>query len=160
MSKEGLMQFDPWSAVVIALTLVLFLASVFVKGFTHDLLLEAGVFLVSVKLILMAQKNTAFAQVTDQRLERIATLLEGIKNQPRAQRRCRVPHFSRLLRKVGAFPDHPVTSSVTTVNPVRLAIPNEVVMATSEASRPVAISTRPMRGWLWRASNVHQRFCR
>jgi protein-S-isoprenylcysteine O-methyltransferase Ste14 len=86
MSKEGLMQFDPWSAVVIALTLVLFLASVFVKGFTHDLLLEAGVFLVSVKLILMAQKNTAFAQVTDQRLERIATLLEGIKNQPRAQR--------------------------------------------------------------------------
>ena len=80
------MQFDPWSAVVIALTLVLFLASVFVKGFTHDLLLEAGVFLVSVKLILMAQKNTAFAQVTDQRLERIATLLEGIKNQPRAQR--------------------------------------------------------------------------
>jgi protein-S-isoprenylcysteine O-methyltransferase Ste14 len=85
MSKEGLMQFDPWSAVVIALTLLLFLASVFVKGFTHDLLLEAGVFLVSVKLILMAQKNTAFAQMTDQRLKRIATLLEGIQNQPRAE---------------------------------------------------------------------------
>jgi hypothetical protein len=65
---------------------VLFIASVFVTGFTHDLLLESGVFLVSVKLILMAQKNTAFAQVTDQRLQDIAILLEGIRDQtPRAQ---------------------------------------------------------------------------
>jgi hypothetical protein len=70
-----------------------------------------------------------------------------------------VPHFSRLFAKSGAF-HSPETSSVTTVNPVRFAIPNEVVMATSEASRPVAISTRPIRGCVWRASKVHQRFCR
>jgi len=57
MSKEELQQFDPWSAVVIALTVVLFFVSIVVKGFTHELLLETGVFLVSVKLILMAQKN-------------------------------------------------------------------------------------------------------
>jgi hypothetical protein len=37
---------------------------VFVKGFGHDLLLEAGVFLVSVKLILMSYKHS----VTDRQL--------------------------------------------------------------------------------------------
>src|ERR1700742_5019905 len=52
------------------------------------------------------------------------------------------------------------TSSVTTLKWVRLAMPKEVVMATSEASRPTAISTRPMRGRLCRASTVHQRFAR
>ena len=57
MPNEELNRSDPWSAVVIALTLLLFLISVFMKGFTHELLLEAGVFLVSIKLILMAQKN-------------------------------------------------------------------------------------------------------
>src|ERR1700689_5436294 len=52
------------------------------------------------------------------------------------------------------------TSSLITLNWVRLAIPNEVVIATSEASRPTAINTRPMRGWLCRASTVHQRLAR
>jgi len=78
---------DPWSTVVIALTLVLFLASVFVKGFTHELLLEAGVFLVSIKLILMAQKNNLSAKLTGQRLDRIASLLEGIQNPPALDRK-------------------------------------------------------------------------
>ena len=183
MSRDEGKQFDPWSVVVIALTLVLFIASVFVTGFSHDLLLESGVFLVSVKLILMAQKNTAFAQVTDQRLQDIATLKESETRRPGlnlsdsssskahlSQRRREVGHpalmypnwvpIFRLFCEKCALADHSVTTSVTTVNPVRLAIPNEVVMATSDASRPVAISTRPMRGWLWRASNVHQRFCR
>jgi len=40
------------------LTLALFIAALFATGFTHDLLLEAGVFLVSVKLVLMAYKNS------------------------------------------------------------------------------------------------------
>ena len=35
--------------------------------------------------------------------------------------------------------------------------PNEVTIATSVASRPRAIKIRPMRGVLWRASNVYQR---
>lgn len=46
------------NSIVIGLTFILFIAALFVKGFTHDLLLEAGVFLVSVKLILLSQKNT------------------------------------------------------------------------------------------------------
>ena len=52
------------------------------------------------------------------------------------------------------------TSSLITLKWVRLAIPKEVVIATSEASRPTAINTRPMRGWLCRASTVHQRLAR
>jgi hypothetical protein len=51
MSDEQSGRSDPWSAVVIALTLLLFLVSIFVKGFTHELLLEAGVLMVSIKLI-------------------------------------------------------------------------------------------------------------
>lgn len=50
--------FDFGALAVIAMTFILFVAALFTKGFTHDLLLEAGVFLVSVKLILMAYKNS------------------------------------------------------------------------------------------------------
>jgi len=50
--------FDIGSIIVIAVTVVLFTIALFTKGFTHDLLLEAGVLLVSVKLIVMAYKNS------------------------------------------------------------------------------------------------------
>jgi hypothetical protein len=66
---------DAASAATVVITLVLFVVAVFLKGFTHDLLLEAGVFLVSVKLILMAQKNNVAAPKLDQRLERMEKLL-------------------------------------------------------------------------------------
>ncbi len=68
---------DPWSAVVIGLTLVLFVTALFAKGFTHDLLLEAGVFLVSVKLILMGYKINATAERTDEHLQEIEKLLRA-----------------------------------------------------------------------------------
>lgn len=48
---------DIGTFATIALTLLLFIAALFVKGFTHDLLLETGVFLVSVKLVLMSYKS-------------------------------------------------------------------------------------------------------
>ena len=48
---------DNGSVVVMTVTLVLFAAALFAKGLTHDLLLETGVFLVSVKLMIMAYKN-------------------------------------------------------------------------------------------------------
>jgi len=44
--------------LAVIITFVLFAVALFAKGFTHDLLLEAGVLLVSVKLILMAYRNT------------------------------------------------------------------------------------------------------
>jgi len=36
--------YDPWAVAVIALTLILFIAALFLKGFRHDMLLETGVF--------------------------------------------------------------------------------------------------------------------
>ena len=50
---------DPASWLVLLVTLVLFVVALFVKGLGHDLLLEAGVFLVSVKLIMMMYKAGA-----------------------------------------------------------------------------------------------------
>ena len=42
---------------IIAITIILFVVALFVKGLTKDLLLEAGVLLVSIKLILMNYKS-------------------------------------------------------------------------------------------------------
>jgi hypothetical protein len=67
--------FDPWSVIVIALTGALFAAALFVKGFTHDLFIEAGVLLVSIKLILMAQKNARTEENLERHLRRIEELL-------------------------------------------------------------------------------------
>ena len=71
---------DLGSKLVIVLTFILFVAAIFFKGLGHDLLLEAGVFLVSVKLIMMAYKNSVVARQLADRLDGVhATLtrLEG-----------------------------------------------------------------------------------
>ena len=69
-------QIDMSSLAVMLVTLVLFVAALFVKGLGKDLLLEAGVFLVSVKLVLMAYKNGVATKRTHEDLERILILLE------------------------------------------------------------------------------------
>ncbi len=58
---ESMKHFDKGSLIVIAVTFILFVSALFFTGFTHDLLLEAGVFLVSVKLIIMAHKASVTA---------------------------------------------------------------------------------------------------
>lgn len=68
--------FDVGSGVVIAITFILFTTALFVKGITHDLLLEAGVFLVSVKLIMMSYKNSEFVQHLENELEEIKDVLK------------------------------------------------------------------------------------
>ena len=68
--------FDPGTILVIIITFVLFVIALFVKGFTHDLLLEAGVFLVSVKLILMSYKNGLNHIELQKDLQEIKKLLE------------------------------------------------------------------------------------
>jgi len=65
---------DPWASIVILLTVGLFSLSLAVKGITHELFLEAGVFLVSMKLILMAGKNAA----TEERLESHLKQIKGL----------------------------------------------------------------------------------
>lgn len=66
---------DLGSRIVIVVTFALFAAAAWAKGLGHDLLLEAGVFLVSVKLILMAYKNSVADRRIDERLGRIEALL-------------------------------------------------------------------------------------
>ncbi len=68
--------FDTGSLIVIIVTFVLFVLALFAKGFTHDLLLEAGVFLVSVKLIIMAYHNSAYIKVLNNELKEIKGLLK------------------------------------------------------------------------------------
>ncbi len=74
--------FDFWSIAVIALTLILFVVALFIKGLKHDLLLETGVFMISVKLILMGHKNSVIALEVDNRLEQIHALLRSMQDQP------------------------------------------------------------------------------
>jgi hypothetical protein len=68
--------FDPWSLAVIVLTFALFIIALFIKGLTHEILLEAGVFLVSIKLIMMSHKNSVLAKKTEYQLERIYQALQ------------------------------------------------------------------------------------
>jgi len=72
---------DPWAGVVIVLTVGLFGLSLAVKGFTHELFLDMGVFLVSVKLILMAARNAATEKRLEQHLHEIKELLTGSGSQ-------------------------------------------------------------------------------
>lgn len=72
--------FDIGSLAVIAITFALFVTALFTKGFTHDLLLEAGIFLVSVKLILTAYKNSIADKAILTELHDIKKLLEKREN--------------------------------------------------------------------------------
>lgn len=67
--------FDRSSLAVAALTLILFVAALFAKGFTHDLFLEAGVFLVSSKLIMMAYRNSVETVAIRRKLDEIQSAL-------------------------------------------------------------------------------------
>ena len=81
MSNSVWSYFDPLSMVIIVLTLVLFVIALFVNGFTHDLLQECGVFLVSVKLIMMSHKNGVSARHAEEQLASIQNLLEAGREQ-------------------------------------------------------------------------------
>jgi hypothetical protein len=62
---------DFGSLMVALITLALFLAALFTKGINHDLFLEAGVFLVSVKIIVMAYKNGVAVGHLSEKLDKI-----------------------------------------------------------------------------------------
>jgi predicted neutral ceramidase superfamily lipid hydrolase len=73
--------FDVASLLIIFVTLVLFIAALYFTGFTHDLLLEAGVFLVSVKLILMSYKNKVASDNLLKELGEIRSLIVEMNNK-------------------------------------------------------------------------------
>lgn len=68
---------DIGSLIVIITTFLLFVLALFTKGLTHDILLEAGVLLVSVKLIMMSYKLTLFSKDINKDLNDIKALLES-----------------------------------------------------------------------------------
>ncbi|MDA3781085.1 MAG: hypothetical protein PF487_12810 [Bacteroidales bacterium] len=61
--------------LVIALTFSLFIASLFLTGFTHDLLLESGVLLISIKLIIMNYKNSLANKEVIKKIDEIKEIL-------------------------------------------------------------------------------------
>ena len=77
---------DAWSWVIIVITFLMFVAAVFLNGLSHDLLLEGGVFLVSLKLILMAYKNSIAATKLHERLDGLEHILGRIEERFEARR--------------------------------------------------------------------------
>lgn len=59
------------SIIVISVTFFLFLLALFTKGLTHDILLEAGVLLISVKIIMLSYKIVLFYDNIFQELKKI-----------------------------------------------------------------------------------------
>ena len=67
--------------IVILVTLILFIVALFVKGLTKEILLEAGVLLVSIKLLLMNHKNAVANEKTSEKLDQIMQQLSEIKDE-------------------------------------------------------------------------------
>jgi hypothetical protein len=77
---------DTGSLIVAVVTLLFFVTALFAKGLTHDLFLEAGVFLVSVKIILMAHRNGVATRDLNQKLDKVLaslTTLDNTRSDPR-----------------------------------------------------------------------------
>lgn len=68
--------FDLGSLIVIVITFFLFTIALFTKGITHGILLEAGVLLVSIKLIIMSYKNVDTVESIHKKLDAIYAKLE------------------------------------------------------------------------------------
>ncbi len=66
--------------IIIVITVALFAIALFLKGFTHNLLLEAGVLLVSVKIIMMNYKNSVAIKNLLKELGDIKEMLSEMKN--------------------------------------------------------------------------------
>ena len=67
--------FDIGSMLIIVATFLLFIVALFVKGLTKDLLLEAGVLLVSIKLIMMAHKTSVVTNEIKKELQEIKKMV-------------------------------------------------------------------------------------
>jgi hypothetical protein len=70
---------DRNTQITLGITLVLFVVALFEKGFTHDLLLEAAVFLVSAKLVLLSYKASVNNDVLAGQLTEMSRSLTRIE---------------------------------------------------------------------------------
>jgi len=71
--------FDIGNGLVISATFILFIIALFTTGFTKNLFLEAGVFLVSIKIILMSHRVSLLAKDIIAELNQIKEILNIIK---------------------------------------------------------------------------------
>lgn len=95
--KKRKMRIEFASLIVLVITVVLFAMALVEKGLTHDILLEAGVFLVSAKLILSSQKSNITEQALQEKLDRILAAVEKNPKEFSA-----TPHFaSRMIPTEG-----------------------------------------------------------
>ena len=62
---------DLASTVSLTITVILFIIAIFAKGFTHEILLEAGVFLISVKLVLASSKAELTSKIIEDKIDRL-----------------------------------------------------------------------------------------
>jgi len=69
------------NTIVIAITFILFIIALFTTGLTKDVLLEAGVFLVSVKLILMNKSNMKSISDLQNKLDEIVDKLNQLNSK-------------------------------------------------------------------------------
>ncbi len=70
-----------WSLAVVIVTLILFIVAFFFKGFTHDLLLETAIFLVSVKLIMLSYQSNHGIEEINEKLDRILEKEQDLEDQ-------------------------------------------------------------------------------
>ncbi len=66
---------DIASTLTLMVTVILFMIAAFETGLTHDLLLEAGVFLVSAKLVIASYQQKITADAMSVKLDRLAEKL-------------------------------------------------------------------------------------
>jgi asparagine N-glycosylation enzyme membrane subunit Stt3 len=66
--------------IVVAVTIILFVIALFVKGLTHDILLESGILLVSVKIIMMNYKNMQSNETILKELNNIRKHIRKLKD--------------------------------------------------------------------------------
>ncbi len=72
---------DLSTILIIIITLILFILALYFTGLTHNILLEAAVFLVSVKLIIMAYKSSVSSGNIERELKEIKDILrQNIEN--------------------------------------------------------------------------------
>ena len=70
------------SLTIIFITFLLFFIALFVKGFTHDMLLEAGVLVISIKLIMMAYQHRVYIDELKEDLQEIKALIRHSAPNP------------------------------------------------------------------------------
>ncbi len=73
-------KFGLGNIIIISLTFIVFLIALFLKGFTHDILLEIGVLLVSIKLIIMNHKTSLVNQALLDKMNEIKKVVDELKS--------------------------------------------------------------------------------